>query len=129
MVKMNRFGDSVEEVDTAVGVRFRSTLGLFAGQFWLRLRLSAQAVLDEIKRLGLTESTLVLLTSDNGAPGSLGQWSAERGDEEPTALTGINAPFTGTKWQVLRDGPLPLLMLFLPCCVQPCLFQQAYFRG
>jgi arylsulfatase A len=75
------FGDSVEEVDSAVG-----------------------EVLDLIRRLGLQDTTLALLSSDNGAPAALPQWTNERQDMEPTPYTGINAPFTGTKWQVWEGG-------------------------
>jgi arylsulfatase A len=75
------FGDSVEEVDAAVG-----------------------QVLDLVRELGLQGTTLALLSSDNGAPAALSQWTDERQDMEPTPYTGVNAPFTGTKWQVWEGG-------------------------
>ena len=35
-------------------------------------------VLDLVRQLGLQETTLALLSSDNGAPAALSQWTDER---------------------------------------------------
>lgn len=37
-----------------------------------------EQVLDLVRKLGLQETTLALLSSDNGAPAALSQWTDER---------------------------------------------------
>jgi len=72
------FGDSVEEVDTAVG-----------------------QVMHKIHQLRIGENTLVIFTSDNGAPDSLQHLPT---GVAPSPMVGSNGPFIGAKTSTWEGG-------------------------
>lgn len=96
------WGDSVEEIDWSVG-----------------------EILNTIKKMGLEENTLIIFTSDNGAPGTIGPNRPHIGSNEPfsgpgyTTMEGgvrmpVVAQWTGTIPKGISSNELTTMMDWLP---------------
>lgn len=79
------------------------------------------SVLDEIRKKGNMENTLVVFISDNGSPGqrNLMQVRVNKEDYLDVTLPGGNSPFRGKKGDLYEGGIRTPALVFWPAVLQP----------